>query len=105
MNLAISEYVDLSKYSTMRLGGQARYFAEVDSENNLQELKKFADKFKLPLFILGGGSNVIFSGGILPMIVAKITIKFFKIIKNKQDYSLFNFFGMFFTDDRRKKKN
>src|SRR3989338_3591577 len=88
MNLAISEYVDLSKYSTMRLGGQARYFAEVDSENNLQELKKFADKVKLPLFILGGGSNVVFSGGILPMVVVKMAIKGFKIIEDQPDYSL-----------------
>ena len=56
------EYVSLSALTTMRLGGLARYAAEVSSREDLQEAVAFAREQRLPWFVLGGGSNVVALG-------------------------------------------
>ena len=43
----------------MRVGGPASFFCEINSEEDLQEAVSFAKKKNLPVFILGGGSNII----------------------------------------------
>lgn len=51
----------LQKYTTFKIGGPAKYFIEA---NNLEDIKKaltFAKAKKTKVFILGGGSNVLFS--------------------------------------------
>ncbi len=52
--------VRLSLYATMQVGGPAKYFAEPGSEEELQDLVEFAQQEKIPFFILGKGSNVLF---------------------------------------------
>ncbi len=44
----------------MQVGGPAKYFAEPSTEEELIELVEHARQEKLPVFILGRGSNVIF---------------------------------------------
>lgn len=61
LKASLRRKVDLSRYSTMQVGGLADYFAEPASEEELQELVEFAQQDKIPVFILGKGSNVIFS--------------------------------------------
>ncbi len=53
--------VELSKYCTMRIGGPADYFAEPRTEDELSDCLHFASEENLPVFILGKGSNVVFS--------------------------------------------
>jgi len=55
----------LSAHCTFRIGGPADAFIEIPSldaktTRKLTELLKFLNKSKLPFFILGGGSNVLF---------------------------------------------
>lgn len=57
----IKQNVSLKPYSTMRLGGQAAYFAEVNSVPDLQQALGWADKYNLPVVMIGGGSNIIWS--------------------------------------------
>lgn len=52
--------VDLSNFTTMQVGGIARYFSEPSTEEELCELLEFAKTENIPYFILGKGSNVIF---------------------------------------------
>lgn len=52
--------VDLSNFCTMQVGGVAKYFAEPSTEEELLELLDFARAERIPYFILGKGSNVIF---------------------------------------------
>jgi len=59
--MQIRENVALKDYSTMRLGGQAKKFIEVHSTDELAEAVSWAAQHSLPLLVLGGGSNVIFS--------------------------------------------
>ena len=53
--------VELSKYCTMQIGGPADYFSEPRSEEELSEVLQFIREENLPVFILGKGSNVVFS--------------------------------------------
>jgi len=51
----------LSKHSTFRIGGPARFFVEAASIEDLKEALQFAKEKKLKLFFLGKGSNLLFS--------------------------------------------
>lgn len=55
----ILENVPLNRYSTMRLGGPARWLAEVESEEELPEAAEWARSKKLPLIMIGQGSNIV----------------------------------------------
>lgn len=50
----------LHNYSTFGIGGPAKFFASVSSQDQLQEALFFAKKENLPFFILGKGSNILF---------------------------------------------
>lgn len=52
--------VRLSQYTTMQVGGLAKYFAEPNTEEELLDLLEYARQENLPYFILGKGSNTIF---------------------------------------------
>ena len=57
MNLR--EQVPLAPLTTLGVGGPARYFVEADSEADVREALQFAKERDLPLFVLGGGSNLV----------------------------------------------
>ncbi len=59
--LEIKENEILANHSTFRIGGAARYFVVAGSREELLEAKNFAKEKGLPFFILGGGSNILFS--------------------------------------------
>lgn len=59
--MEIQKNIPLAPYTTLRVGGTSDFFIEVDSVENLNEAISFAEERKLPLFILGGGSNVLIS--------------------------------------------
>lgn len=51
--------IPLKNYTTMKLGGPARFMASVHSAQQVAELYKNATAQSLPVAILGGGSNTI----------------------------------------------
>lgn len=57
--LEIKQNLNLANYTTMKLGGAAKYFAELNDKAEISELVEFAKNHNLPIFILGGGSNTI----------------------------------------------
>lgn len=59
----IQRNVSLKDYSTMRLGGIANALTTVTTEQELLDALAWARQNALPLLVLGGGSNVIFSDG------------------------------------------
>lgn len=74
----IRENVRLAPYTTLRIGGIARYFADLDHEDQLPEALNFAQAHRLPVFVLGGGSNVLiadsgFSGLVIHLVNKGIT--------------------------------
>jgi UDP-N-acetylmuramate dehydrogenase len=58
----------------MQVGGAARYFAELRREDDVREAAQFAKTRNLPLFVLGGGSNLVVADSGWPGLVLKIAI-------------------------------
>ncbi|MEA1937006.1 MAG: UDP-N-acetylmuramate dehydrogenase [Patescibacteria group bacterium] len=61
MSIEIQKNISLSKYTSFKIGGTAKYFCVVENGNEIKEALKFAEKNKLNVFILGGGSNLLIS--------------------------------------------
>lgn len=59
--LTITETTRLAEKTTFQIGGSARYFAEVTTEDELKEALLWARGQQLPFALLGGGSNVLAS--------------------------------------------
>ena len=57
--MKILDNVDIAKLTTMRLGGPASYVVEIEQTDDLPEAYRFARKKNLPVYVLGGGSNII----------------------------------------------
>ncbi|MCL2101221.1 MAG: UDP-N-acetylmuramate dehydrogenase [Fibromonadales bacterium] len=68
----IKRNVLLKKYCTFKIGGFAKFFAEPESVEEILELLDWCRKFKIAYFILGGGSNVLFSDKGFDGLVIKI---------------------------------
>jgi len=72
--MTIQENVPLAPLTTLQVGGAARYFAELKREDDLREAVQFAKARHLPLFVLGGGSNLVVADSGWPGLVLKIAI-------------------------------
>lgn len=57
--MEIKQNVQLKDFTTLGLGGPAAYFTHVSNEDELEEALDFAGQKQLPVFVLGGGSNVV----------------------------------------------
>jgi len=55
----ISRDVSLASYSTMGLGGNAKYLATIESKEDLIEALSFANQNRLKIYMIGGGSNIV----------------------------------------------
>ena len=73
--MTIQERVPLAPLTTLQVGGEARYFAEIKREDELQEAMRFAASRDLALFVLGGGSNLVVSDSGWPGLVLRIAIR------------------------------
>jgi len=76
----VRENVGLKEFTTMKTGGNARYFFSVRNIEDVKEAVSFAKEKNLPIFILGGGSNVIISDEGFNGVVIKMEIKNIKFI-------------------------
>jgi len=57
--LKILENIALAEFTTLGIGGPARWFAEATSEAEIVQGSDWARGRGVPLFVLGGGSNVL----------------------------------------------
>ncbi len=60
-NLKSEINVPLSRYTTSRIGGPADILIEANSADELKQIVFAARKVSLPIFMLGGGANVLVS--------------------------------------------
>ena len=72
--MTIQENVPLAPLTTLQVGGTARFFAELRREDEVREAVQFAKRRELPLFVLGGGSNLVVADSGWPGLVLKIAI-------------------------------
>lgn len=61
--MQIREDVPLAPFTTLGIGGPARYFAEATTEEHVEAAVVWARERGLRLFVLGGGSNLLVRDG------------------------------------------
>jgi UDP-N-acetylmuramate dehydrogenase len=69
------ENIPLAPLTTIKIGGPARYFVEAGNAGEVQEAVIFARSRNLPLFVLGGGSNLVVADAGWPGLVLKIAVQ------------------------------
>jgi len=72
--MLIRENVPLAPLTTLGVGGRARFFAEAGSAAEVRQAVHQAAERGLPLFVLGGGSNLVVSDAGWPGVVLRIRI-------------------------------
>jgi UDP-N-acetylmuramate dehydrogenase len=72
--LQIHEHVPLAPLTTFQIGGAARYFVEVHTEEELRQALTWAQENKQKFFVLSGGSNVLFADAGFDGLVIKMAI-------------------------------
>jgi len=72
--MRLRENIPLAPLTTLGVGGPARYFAEASTEAEVIEAVQFARARQLPLFVLGGGSNLVVADAGFAGLVLKIGI-------------------------------
>jgi len=70
--LTIQENVSLAQFTTLGVGGAARWFVEAIDDHKMLPAIRFARANNLPIFILGGGSNLLVSDEGFPGLVIHI---------------------------------
>lgn len=82
--LNIEEKIDLTPYTTLKIGDLADYFAVISKESDLLEALDFSHDKSLPIFILGGGSNILISKP-MKALVLKNELKGIEIVKETDE--------------------
>ena len=71
----IKENVPLKTHTTYKIGGNARFFCQIKKTDEIPAALELARKNRLPVFILGGGSNILFSDKGFKGVVIKCAIR------------------------------
>lgn len=77
--MTIEEQVPLAPRTTFRIGGAARYLITATNVGEVEGALAFATQHSVPLFVLGGGSNILvaddgFSGVVLQLDMREVVI-------------------------------
>jgi len=72
-NTTIYKNILLAPYTTFKIGGVAKYFTKVKNASELLEVCSWAKNKNIDFFVLGGGSNVLFSDKGFDGLVIKFT--------------------------------
>ncbi len=80
----IKENIELKNFTTLKIGGLARFFISAETEQDVVEAVAFAEENELEIFILGGGSNIVVSDNGFDGLVLQINLKGIEI-ENEND--------------------
>lgn len=78
--LKIKTKINLAPYTTLKIAAVAAYFAVIREEEELKEALVFAREKAVPVFVLGGGSNILLSRP-LSALVLKNEIKGLRVVR------------------------
>ena len=79
----IEEDVSLARYTTLKIGGKARFFSSATREDEIIAVLRFAEQNELKTFILGGGSNVLIADEGFDGLVLQIALKGVSVSEEK----------------------
>jgi len=75
----LKEHEPMSKHTNFRIGGPARWFAEVKTVDELQAAIALCDQQKVKWFVMGGGSNTLCNDAGFEGVVLQMAMREFKI--------------------------
>lgn len=84
----LRENVLLSRQTTLKIGGPAQYYFEAESEDDLIKSVIVTYKLKIPITILGGGSNVLIGAEGVKGLVVRNLVSYKKIIEENEKQAL-----------------
>jgi UDP-N-acetylmuramate dehydrogenase len=73
--MLIEENKPLAPFTTFGIGGAARWFAEATSEDEIAEAAAWAEHRAVPLFVLGGGSNLLVADAGFNGLVLRVSLR------------------------------
>ena len=78
----------MNKHSTFKIGGPAECFIKINKEEQLKEILKIAKQNKIPLTIIGNGSNILVSDEGIKGITLMINIEGIEIEEKKENVEI-----------------
>lgn len=90
--IKVKKDILLSEFSNYKIGGPASYFFAAKNDGEIIEAVKWAKAKKLPIFILGGGTNLLISDSGFNGLVLKPDLQDISIISNLKPKTSSNFF-------------
>jgi len=85
--MEIQENYPLAELTTFRLGGSAKFYCKVADIGSLGESLNFAKQKKLPLLVLGGGSNILVSDEGFDGLVIQIDFPGIEILTQDKEFA------------------
>jgi UDP-N-acetylmuramate dehydrogenase len=74
-DLVIQENIPLAPFTTLGIGGPARFLTRATTENHIEEALHFAGARGCPVFVLGAGSNLLVADSGFQGLVLKIELR------------------------------
>jgi UDP-N-acetylmuramate dehydrogenase len=72
--MLLLENVPLAPLTTLQVGGPARFFVEARTIREVRDAVEFAQSHNLPLFVFGGGSNLVIADAGWPGLAVKLAV-------------------------------
>ena len=76
----------LSRHTTFKIGGPAEFFIEPRDAADLKLLLDSAKRYRIPLSVIGSGSNILANDRGFKGIVLRLNSPFFKTLEFKGDF-------------------
>ncbi len=71
----------IKNHTSIKIGGRVKFYIEIKNIKTLQSIKAKCDRLKIKTFIIGNGTNLVFSDKDLKIVILKL--KFNHLKKNK----------------------
>lgn len=84
--LKLEKNKNLKPYNTLKTEAEALYFFEAKEKQDLIDIKKYSLFYQIPLFVIGGGSNLAFLSRKVKKIVVKNSYLNLKKIAEDKNY-------------------
>ncbi|HEU4914380.1 MAG TPA: UDP-N-acetylmuramate dehydrogenase [Candidatus Saccharimonadales bacterium] len=85
----ILQNAPLKLHSTMRLGGNAAYMADVADRHELTDALAWADQTHVPVIMIGGGSNIVWKDeGFNGLVIVNKILRFEEQNEDEENYYL-----------------
>lgn len=79
----IKENEDMSKYTSFKAGGKARFLIKANQIQDIKDAIKITKEQNIPFLVIGNGSNILFKDGLYNGIIIKVELNKLEINKDK----------------------